>query len=375
MDHVEADGKLRSLIEAGIALTSEGSLDALLRRLLELAAQLTGAQYAALGVLAPGGAGLERFLTHGVDAATEAAIGAPPQGHGILGALIREAKPLRLHDLSDDPRSAGVPPNHPEMHTFLGVPILLRGVAYGNLYLTEKAGGEDFTARDEELVALLAAQAAVAIENVRLYEAATEWSSRLESLNEVGNALATETDLDTLLDLIARRLREMLGARFVSVFLPSGPDELRFAAVAGEGGEGLVGTTLALAGSKSGRVLAKRRSERLDSVIDDPEVDQVVTRRLGASTGSGCPSSRAGMRSACSPPTTRSLLPTAVSATTTSVSPRRSRAGPRLPSTSRSGSRATLSAGWSPRRSSSAAASRASCTTRPGRRWPRSCSG
>ena len=155
--------------------------------------------------------------------------------------LIHEAQPLRLHDLADDPRSAGFPPNHPEMHSFLGVPILLRGVAYGNLYLTEKAGGADFTDEDEELVTLLAAQAAVAIENVRLYEAATEWSSRLESLNEVGNALATETDLDTLLDLIARRLRELLGARFVNVLLPSGTDELRFAAVAGEGGDGLVG--------------------------------------------------------------------------------------------------------------------------------------
>jgi two-component system, NarL family, sensor histidine kinase DevS len=285
VDQVEADAKLRSLVEAGIALTSEGSLDALLRRLLELAVQLTGARYAALGVIAPGGAGLERFLTHGVDPETQAAIGAAPQGRGILGALVREAKPLRLHDLTDDPRSVGVPPNHPEMHTFLGVPILLRSVAYGNLYLTEKAGGEDFTPEDEELVALLAAQAAVAIENVRLFEAATEWSARLESLNEVGNALATETDLDTLLDLIARRLREMLGARFVSVFLPSGTGELRFAAVAGEGGEGLVGTTIGLTGSKSGQVLAKRRSERLDSVIDDPEVDQVVTRRLGASTG------------------------------------------------------------------------------------------
>ena len=178
-----------------------------------------------------------------------------------------------------------MPPNHPEMHTFLGVPILLRGVAYGNLYLTEKEGGEDFTAEDEELVMLLAAQAAVAIENVRLYRAATEWSSRLESLNEVGNALATETDLDTLLDLVARRLRELLGARFVNVLLPAGPDELRFAAVVGEGAGDLVGTTIARAGSKSGRVLADRRSERVDSVLDDPEVDPIVSRRLGARTG------------------------------------------------------------------------------------------
>ena len=111
------------------------------------------------------------------------------------------------------------------MHTFLGVPVLLRSVTYGNLYLTEKAGGASFTEGDEELVTLLAAQAAVAIENVRLLTAATQWSERLASLNEIGNALATETELDALLDLIARRLRELLGARLVEVLLPAGPDD------------------------------------------------------------------------------------------------------------------------------------------------------
>ena len=110
------------------------------------------------------------------------------------------------------------------MRSFLGVPILLRGVAYGNLYLTEKAGGMDFSDEDEELVTLLAGQAAIAIENVRLYEAATRWSERLESLNEIGNALATETELDALLDLIARRLRELLEARLV---IGAPPERLR----------------------------------------------------------------------------------------------------------------------------------------------------
>ena len=114
----------------------------------------------------------------------------------MLGVLIREATPLRLHDLTEDPRSVGFPPGHPPMRSFLGVPILLRGVAYGNLYLTEKADGGDFTEDDEELVTHLASQAAVAIENARLYEASTRWSRQLESLNEVGNALATETDVD-----------------------------------------------------------------------------------------------------------------------------------------------------------------------------------
>src|SRR5207253_3922174 len=161
------------------------------------------------------GAELERFVTTGVDPETHAAIGDLPRGRGILGVLIREARPLRLRNLSDDPRSVGFPPNHPPMGTFLGVPVLLRGVAFGNLYLTEKAGGEDFTEEDQELVELLASQAAVAIENARLYEAATAWSRQLESLNEVGNALATETDLDQLRDLVVRRLRELLDAPLV----------------------------------------------------------------------------------------------------------------------------------------------------------------
>ena len=101
--------------------------------------------------------------------------------------LIRDARPLRLHDIADDPRSVGFPRDHPPMRGFLGVPILLRGVAYGNLYLTEKAGGEDFTEEDEELTQLLAAQAAVAIENARLYESSTRWLRQLESLNEIGH--------------------------------------------------------------------------------------------------------------------------------------------------------------------------------------------
>ena len=281
------EGRLRALFAAGLAVTSELSLDALLHRLVEAAAELTGARYAALGVIDASAGGLEQFVTHGVDPDVRAEIGALPRGRGILGVLIREARPLRLHDLAEDPRSVGFPPGHPPMRSFLGVPVLLRGVAYGNLYLTEKRGGEDFTDEDEELVTLLAGQAAVAIENARLYEASTRWSRQLQSLNEVGNALATETDLDKLLDLVVRRLRELVGARVVALALPSGADELRFAAVAGI--DGVLGTTLSRSGSKSGAVLERRRSERLDSVIDDPEVQHEVTRKLGVRTGMWVP--------------------------------------------------------------------------------------
>jgi len=277
--------RFRALVEAGVSISSELSLDALLQALVEKAAELTGARYAALGVIDRAGTELERFVTTGIDAGTHAAIGDLPRGRGLLGTLIREAKPLRLHDLAEDTRSSGFPPNHPAMRSFLGVPIMLRGVPYGNFYLTEKEGGEDFAEDDEETVSLLASQAAVAIENARLYEAATGWSKQLESLNEVGNALATETDLDRLLDLIARRLRELLDARIVIVALPTGADELRLAAVAGENAEQLLDQTMRRSGSKSGRVLERGQSERTDSVLDDPDVSPELTRLLAARTG------------------------------------------------------------------------------------------
>ena len=183
----------------------------------------------------PSGQTLERFLTTGIDDETHAAIGELPRGRGILGVLIRDAKPLRLHDIAEDPRSVGFPAHHPPMQTFLGVPILLRGVAYGNLYLTEKEDGGDFTEEDEELTQLLAAQAAVAIENARLYESSTRWLRQLESLNEIGNALASQIELEPLLALVAARLRELVHARLVLIALPATPEALRVAAAEGEG--------------------------------------------------------------------------------------------------------------------------------------------
>jgi signal transduction histidine kinase len=272
--------RLRVLVNAGIALSSELSLDALLQRIVETAAEITGARYAALGVIDRTGQALERFLTTGIDNDTHAAIGNLPHGRGILGVLIRDAQPLRLHDIADDPRSVGFPQNHPPMQSFLGVPIVLRGVAYGNLYLTEKAGGQDFTDEDSELSQLLAAQAAVAIENARLYESSTRWLRRFESLNEVGNALSSELELEPLLALVANRLHDLVDAKLVLIALPEA-DVLRVAAAEGESAYGVAGMELALSGSKAGRVLERGRSERIDSLLDDPEVDQQATRRLG----------------------------------------------------------------------------------------------
>ena len=280
----EQHERLRVLVEAGISLASELSLDALLQKIVETAAELTEARYGALGVVHPSGRGLERFLTTGIDDETYAAIGGIPQGRGILGVVIREARPVRLHDVTADPRFGGFPPNHPPMHTFLGAPILLRGVAFGNLYLSEKHGGGDFTEDDEDLIQLFAAQAAVAIENARLYESSTRWLRQLESINEIGNALASQLELEPLLSIVATRLRELVSARLVLIALPDTDDALRVVAADGDVTATQVGTRLGLYGSKVGRVLERGRSERVDSVLDDPEVDQRTARQLGITT-------------------------------------------------------------------------------------------
>ena len=275
------ESRFRELVEAGIVVTSELSLDAVLQRIVEAAARLTGARYAALGVIDPTGTGLERFLVTGIDEETQQRIGDRPRGRGILGVLIRDATPLRLRRLSEHPDSVGFPPNHPPMTSFLGVPIVLRGVAYGNLYLTEKADGE-FAQEDEDVITLLAAQAAVAIENARLYESATRWSRQLESLIEVGNALSEEIELPRVLRLVADRLRDLIGARDVFIALPVG-SRLVVRAASGDAVEALVGGEIPST-AKSMRVLQRGRSERVDSLIDDPEVDHEFTRRLGVST-------------------------------------------------------------------------------------------
>ncbi|HSC90494.1 MAG TPA: GAF domain-containing protein [Gaiellaceae bacterium] len=272
--------QLRAVIDAGIAIASaELSLDELLQTLARKAAEVTGARYAAIGIREPAGETLERFVTHGMSEDVQAAIGDPPRGRGLLGALIDEAGPIRLTDLGSDPRSAGFPRGHPPMRSFLGVPIVLRGRVYGNLYMTEKDDG--FTKADEELAALIAAHAAVAVENSRLFESATRWARRLETLQETGNALAGELDLQALLDLISRRLRELLDARLVAIALIR-DDELEVRSAAGEGGDALIGFRVPAATSKLGRVVERGRSERVESAADDPESHPELRARLGA---------------------------------------------------------------------------------------------
>jgi signal transduction histidine kinase len=157
------------LIESGLTLSSELSFEVVLRRIVQIAMEITGARYGALGVLDDQGM-IEEFITEGLTAEQRSAIGDLPTGHGVLGVLIDEGRGLRIRDISKHPRSSGFPPNHPPMRSFLGTPVVARGHMFGRLYLTEKQGAEEFDEEDEQAVIILAAQAGVAIENARLYE-------------------------------------------------------------------------------------------------------------------------------------------------------------------------------------------------------------
>lgn len=175
----------KMLIEAGLALASDQDLDSVLQRIIEIAAELTGARYCALSVLNAEGTRIERFITFGISPEDRAAIGDLPVGHGILGLLIEERKAIRLSDISTDPRSHGFPAHHPAMHSLLGAPVTALGKVFGNIYLTEKQGADEFTDDDEEALIALASQAGVAIENARLYEETTRTQEELRRMEMV----------------------------------------------------------------------------------------------------------------------------------------------------------------------------------------------
>jgi signal transduction histidine kinase/DNA-binding response OmpR family regulator len=213
--------KLQRLVEAGMLLHQELSLDLLLGRFVEVAAHLLEARYVALGVLAEDGQTLKNFITTGMTDAQREAIGPLPTGKGLLGALLAEGRPLRLARLTEDPRSVGYPAHHPPMESFLGVPIIWRGRVFGRLYCTEKLTGPEFTAEDEEIATMLAAQAAIAIENANLYEQARA-ASRLKSeflanmsheLRTPMNAILGFTELvqNAALGPVSEKQKEALG--------------------------------------------------------------------------------------------------------------------------------------------------------------------
>jgi signal transduction histidine kinase len=271
------------LIEAALTLHSELSLPAVLQRIIELAAEITDARYGAVGVIGPRGRLIE-FITTGITPKEREAIGDPPVGHGILGVLIREAHPVRIRDITTHPHSFGFPPNHPPMHSFLGTPIESRGEVFGNIYLAEKQGAEEFSEEDELAIELLAAQAGVAIENARLYEEAGRRARMLEAMREISNAILSRAETSEVLNLIARRARELVGADLASVHVPvPGALQLVVEAADGELAERVRGERFPIEGSISGEVVKAGRAIVVDDASKDPRAYQPLVRlqRMG----------------------------------------------------------------------------------------------
>jgi signal transduction histidine kinase len=217
-DVVASRERLRSLLNAVVGIGSDLDLRSTLERIVVAASQLVGARYAALGVIGPDRK-LVEFITHGIGPEAHAAIGGLPTGRGVLGLLIQEPRPVRMPDITKHPQSYGFPPNHPPMHTFLGVPVRIRDEVYGNLYLAEKQGGAEFTEDDEVIVVALAAAAGVAIENARLYALANRRQRWLTATAEITSVLLGEVHRTAALQFVARRAREVAQAQMVLVLL------------------------------------------------------------------------------------------------------------------------------------------------------------
>jgi len=226
-----ADGSLdlpanaRALLDAVVAISSDLDLHSVLLRIVDSACEITGARYGALGVLGTGG-GLVDFVTTGVTTEQQRAIGELPRGHGILGLLIDQPHPLRLHDLTEHPRSYGFPPGHPPMETFLGVPVRIRGTVFGNLYLTEKADGADFTEQDETLVGALASAAGFVIENARAYAQSERRRLWLEASAQIVEALQPPVRVQDALREITIGARRASGAVAVALVQRDHDDQL-----------------------------------------------------------------------------------------------------------------------------------------------------
>jgi signal transduction histidine kinase len=222
-------GPAQALLDAVTAISSDLDLRGVLLRIVEAATELTGARYAALGVIGADRT-LVEFVTTGIGPEQHRLIGDLPRGRGILGLLIDEPEVIRMADLSAHPQSAGFPPNHPPMTTFLGVPVRIRGTVFGNLYLTEKAGGEPFSEQDQLLVEALARTAGFVIENARVYGLSERRRQWLEASAELADALQPPVDLERALRRITQAARSLSGARATAVLGPADADTSRMIA-------------------------------------------------------------------------------------------------------------------------------------------------
>ena len=264
------------LLTAITAVSTGLDLEPTLHRIVETAAHLLDARYAALGVLDNSGQ-LDQFVYTGMDDATAAAIGTLPCGAGVLGVVIDRAEPLRLEEISDHPAAEGFPAHHPVMHSFLGVPIHVRGEVYGRLYLADKKTGF-FTERDETALVALAGAAGVAVENARLYEQAVRRERWLEATGEVVTELLAGGNSDRALELVASRALELTAADTAMIVLPSDPDAdeaditaLRIAVCVGNGAESLIDWMLPVKGSTTGAVFADHLPRNVAELAFEPQ--------------------------------------------------------------------------------------------------------
>lgn len=266
------------LVRAALVLASELSLPAVLQKIVELACEVADARYGALGVIGTEGR-ISEFVTFGITDEERQRIGPPPQGRGLLGLLIQQGEPVRLPRIKDHPASVGFPANHPPMNSFLGVPVAIRGRVFGNLYLTEKRSVDAFTQDDEDSVVQLAAQAAVAVENARLYQESQMGQRRLAAVNEIAKAMLEGRDVEVVLRLIADNAREFVSARVATVATPLGEDELIVRVASGDDAHELEGMVFGIEASISGEVMRTRKVLSLADASTDERAHQPIVRR------------------------------------------------------------------------------------------------
>jgi signal transduction histidine kinase len=278
--HMTDEARLRALLAANRSIVGELSLPAVLRRVVETARDISGARYAALGVIGPDGL-LEQFEHIGVDAATVEAIGDLPRGRGVLGALIAHPEPIRLSSIESDPRSSGFPLGHPHMRTFLGVPIRSREAVFGNLYLTDRVDGEDFSDEDEDLVLGLAATAGIAVENARLYEESRRRQEWLRASGEISrDLLAPDHNEVDVLRRVAMSVQRLADADVVVIMLPRAGQHgvLEAVAASGEHTAEVYRTQYDADAGLAGRAIEAGRSIQVDATTDfDDDVAQLAT--------------------------------------------------------------------------------------------------
>jgi len=281
------------VLKVASSVLEELDLELVLERVLEAARELTEARFAALGVLDESRSQLGRFLTLGIDEPSRRQIGRLPTGRGVLGELIRNPRPLRVADVGSHPRSYGFPMGHPPMSSFLGVPILVGGQPYGNLYLTEKQSATEFSEDDEQAVMLLAGFAGLAIDHARRFSGSEAQRAQLQrtvdaldATLQISRALGGETDLNAILELVAKRGRALVAARTLIIELLRG-DELEMAAGAGELPEGLLGQRVGLENTVASAALRTGQTQRLTDRLNRARFEEHGIGHLGLTAEDG----------------------------------------------------------------------------------------